>query len=159
MTDNPVLKNLTLLGQSGVPAQKKLEWFPAPGTEESREDENAAPGRVGLITFIAPEFTSMCPMTKQPDFGTVKIEYIPDDRCLESKSWKLYLQTFRDQGIFYEQLAVQIKHDLWEALEPLWLRVTLTQAPRGGISLEVVSSVDKRRGEVGGRGSDQWGKS
>ena len=132
-----------------MPAQKKLETFPAPGID-------GAGGRAGLITFTAPECTSMCPVTKQPDFWTMKLEYIPDEVCLESKSLKLFLQTFREEGIFCEQLAVSLKTAFIEALSPLWIRVTIVQAPRGGIGLEVISTFDKRTGEVGGRGSDLW---
>lgn len=143
-------ENLTLLGQSGAPAQKKLEVFPAPGIDESR------PGRAALITFFAPECTSMCPITHQPDFWTMKLEYIPDEVCLESKSLKLFLQTFREEGVFCEQLAADLKTAFIEVLQPLWIRVTVTQAPRGGIGLEVVSGWHKGKGEFGGRGSDVW---
>lgn len=120
---DPQYDGLTLLGTSKAPAQKKLETFPAPQQE------------LDYVIFEAPEFTSMCPITGQPDFAHVTIMYKPDEKCLESKSLKLYLQTFRSEGAFNEALTAQIAQDLLNVLDAFWVTVTIRQNPRGGIGL------------------------
>ena len=99
--------------------------------------DNPRPGRNYVITIRCPEFTSVCPKTGQPDFGTILIEYTPRAQCLELKSLKFYIQSFRNQGIFYERLTNDILDDLAAACEPQWMRVTSTFTPRGGISTDV----------------------
>ncbi len=99
--------------------------------------ENPRPGRDYTITIRCPEFTSVCPKTGQPDFGTIVIEYIPDTMCIELKSLKYYMQSFRNQGIFYERLTNDILDDLTAACKPRWMRITSQFTPRGGISTDV----------------------
>ncbi|MHC4551815.1 MAG: preQ(1) synthase [Planctomycetota bacterium] len=99
--------------------------------------ENPRPGRDYVITTRCPEFTSVCPVTGQPDFGEILIEYTPDQLCIELKSLKFYMQSFRNQGIFYERLTNDILDDLVAACKPKWMRVTSKFTPRGGISTDV----------------------
>ncbi len=106
--------------------ENKLELF-----------ENPRPGRDYIITTRCPEFTSVCPKTGQPDFGTILIEYIPDALCVELKSLKIYMQSFRNKGIFYEFLTNEILDDLAAACKPRWMQVTSTFTPRGGISTDI----------------------
>ena len=106
--------------------KQKLELF-----------DNPYPKRNYTITIRCPEFTSVCPKTGHPDFGTILIEYIPDQLCIELKSLKLYMQSFRNKGIFYESLTNEILDDLAAACEPHWMRVTSTFTPRGGISTDI----------------------
>ncbi|MGE0710265.1 MAG: preQ(1) synthase [Planctomycetota bacterium] len=94
---------------------------------------NAYPGRDYLIKISAPEFTAVCPMTDQPDFGRMEIEYVPNQRVLELKTLKLYLGAFRNVGIFHETVTNTILEDLRRALEPRRIRVTGHYNARGGI--------------------------
>ena len=99
--------------------------------------ENPRPGRDYTITIQCPEFTSVCPKTGQPDFGEILIEYIPDQLCIELKSLKFYLQSYRNTGVFYEKLTNEILDDLSAACGPKWMRVTSSFTPRGGITTRV----------------------
>jgi 7-cyano-7-deazaguanine reductase len=99
--------------------------------------DNPRPGRDYVITIRCPEFTSVCPKTGQPDFGTITIEYTPAKKCIELKSLKYYIQGYRNKGIFYEALTNQILDDLAGACKPVWMRVTSSFTPRGGITTEV----------------------
>lgn len=99
--------------------------------------ENRRPGRDYEIEFTAPEFTSMCPMTGLPDFGTLTVTYIPGERCIELRSFKYYLQTFREQGIFYEDVVNQVLDDIVAAISPRWLMVEGAFNTRGGISARI----------------------
>lgn len=101
--------------------------------------ENPRQGRDYTITIRCPEFTSVCPKTGQPDFGEIVIEYIADKMCIELKGLKLYLQSFRNEGIFYESLTNDILDDLSGACKPRWMRVTSKFSPRGGITTDVVA--------------------
>ena len=100
--------------------------------------DNPQPERDYTITIRCPEFTSLCPKTGQPDFGEIIIEYCPDKSCIELKSLKLYLQGYREKGIFYESLTNDILDDLAGKCRPRWLKVTSRFKPRGGITTEVV---------------------
>lgn len=120
------MKEFEILGKPIREPVKKLETFPAPKG-------------CARVTMKTEEFTSLCPVTGQPDYYTVIIDYIPDEKCLESKSLKLYLWTFREQGSFCESLASQIADDIYEVLRPLKLQVTLASTPRGGISIQAVA--------------------
>jgi 7-cyano-7-deazaguanine reductase len=100
--------------------------------------DNPRPGRNYIITIRCPEFTSVCPKTGQPDFGEITIEYCPGEKCIELKSLKYYMQSFRSKGIFYESLTNQILDDLAGTLKPRWMKVTSKFTPRGGITTEVV---------------------
>lgn len=110
--------------------------------DEAREylkaEAFAAPN-VQAVTLAASEFTSICPRTGQPDFGTVTIEYTPGTRCLESKALKFYLWSYRDEGAFCESLAARIADDIVYAIEPKRVRVQVNQNVRGGIALFAVA--------------------
>jgi 7-cyano-7-deazaguanine reductase len=110
---------------------------------------NPEPGRDYDIVHTCPEFTSVCPVTGQPDFGTIRISYVPDRTCVELKSLKLYLFGFRDQGIFYEAVTNRILDDLVAALRPRRITVEGSFNVRGGISSVVRASHEKapRRGK------------
>ncbi len=101
--------------------------------------ENPRPGREYCITIKCPEFTSVCPRTGQPDFGEIVIEYCPDKLCIELKSLKLYMQSYRNKGIFYEALTNDILDDLYNTCKPRWIKVTSRFRPRGGITTEVAA--------------------
>jgi 7-cyano-7-deazaguanine reductase len=100
---------------------------------------NPAPERDYEIVHTAPEFTSVCPKTGQPDFGTIEVRYVPDRLCLELKSLKLYLTAFRDRGIFYEAVVNRILDDLADACGPRSMEVRGEFRVRGGISSVVVA--------------------
>ena len=95
--------------------------------------DNPHPHRDYVIKHVAPEFTSVCPKTGQPDFGTIEVEFIADALCVELKSLKFYLQGYRNEGIFYEDVINVICDDLIAALSPRWLKVTGAFTPRGGM--------------------------
>ena len=107
---------------------------PAEAREVLKAEAFAAPD-VQVVTLEAQEFTSLCPKTGQPDFGTVEVEYAPGARCLESKAFKYYLWSFRDQGAFCESLAARIADDIVYAIAPRGVRVTVRQNVRGGIAI------------------------
>ena len=113
-------KDLTILGQKTRNPLDKLETFPAPKNTLT-------------VKFWTDELTSLCPMTGQPDFGQLTIEYQPNELCIESKSLKLYLWTFREVGHFCEALASDIAQKLFDTLDPKWVKVTNKQSKRGGI--------------------------
>jgi 7-cyano-7-deazaguanine reductase len=118
---------LTKLGRAGVAADRNLETFEINDSSQ-------------VITIDCREFTCRCPITGQPDWATILIEYRPGNRGLETKSLKLYLETFREEGIFHEHLATKIRDDLVEALDPTSLKVTVNFNVRGGIALAASSS-------------------
>lgn len=98
---------------------------------------NPHPGSLYLIRFTAPEFTSLCPITGQPDFAHLVIDYVPDAYIVESKSLKLYLGAFRNHGAFHESCTLDIGKKLVELLSPQWLRIGGYWYPRGGIPIDV----------------------
>jgi 7-cyano-7-deazaguanine reductase len=104
---------------------------------------NPRPGRDYEIAIVCPEFTSVCPKTGLPDFGEIRIAYVPDELCVELKSLKLYLVEFRNQGIFYEQATNQILDDLVAACRPRRMTVVGNFTPRGGISTTVTAAYQK----------------
>ncbi|MDE5603053.1 MAG: preQ(1) synthase [Helicobacter sp.] len=97
--------------------------------------ENAHQGRDCFVEFHCPEFTTLCPITGQPDFATIRINYIPQAKMVESKSLKLYLFSFRNEGEFHENCVNRILEDLIKLLEPKYLEVLGNFTPRGGISI------------------------
>src|SRR5687768_12373585 len=103
---------------------------------------NPAPQRDYEVKFVFPEFTSMCPVTGQPDFATITIAYVPDARCVEMKSLKLYFLSFRNKGIFYEAVTNQILDDLVAILEPRRMTVIGDFAVRGGTAGTVTVNYD-----------------
>lgn len=98
---------------------------------------NGNAGTDYVVRFTAPEFTSLCPMTGQPDFAHIVIDYIPGDFLVESKSLKLFLQSFRNHGAFHEDCSVYIAKRLMDLLQPKWLRIGAYWYPRGGIPIDV----------------------
>jgi len=116
---------------------KNLQTFPNPNPERDYE-----------IAFEAPEFTCLCPMTGQPDFATIRIRYTPDALCVELKSLKLYLWSFRDEGTFHEAVTNRIANDLIAALDPRFLEVEGDFYVRGGIKtvVKVTHAKAPRRG-------------
>ena len=105
--------------------------------------ENAYPEREYLVSHKAPEFTSLCPKTGQPDFATIIVEYVPDKLCIELKSLKLYFHSFRNDGIYFESVTNRILDDLVTACEPRYMRITAEFNPRGGISSTVEVEYEK----------------
>ncbi len=131
MTDEKKLTGLTLL-------KKGETRYPTSPNEANLETfENASQQRNYWITFETSEFTSLCPITGQPDFATIRIEYIPGELCVESKSFKLYLFSFRQTGTFYEEIVNRIYSDLSETLKPRRLVVNGDFTARGGITSSV----------------------
>jgi 7-cyano-7-deazaguanine reductase len=123
-------ENLTLLGNRGVPYAfdydpTLLETF-----------VNKHPQNDYFVKFNCPEFTSLCPITGQPDFGNIVISYVPDERLVESKSLKLYLFSFRNHGDFHEDVVNVIMQDLVRLLSPKYIEVWGRFLPRGGISID-----------------------
>ncbi len=121
---------LTQLGRRtrlpASPDQAKLETVP-----------NPHPGVVYAVRFTCPEFTTLCPLTGQPDFAHLVIDYVPGDSILESKSLKLFLGSFRNHGAFHEDCTLTIARRLVEAMQPSWLRIGGYWYPRGGIPIDV----------------------
>ena len=124
------VSGLTQLGQNVAaplsPEEAVLERVPA-----------SHPGTDYVVRFAAPEFTSLCPLTGQPDFANIVIDYIPGEWLVESKSLKLYLTSFRNHGAFHETCSVDIALRLVELLAPKWLRIGTYWYPRGGIPIDV----------------------
>jgi len=111
---------------------KSLETFPNPNPE-----------RDYVIRFDCPEFTCLCPKTGQPDFATIRVEYVPDGLCVELKSWKIYLWSYRDEGAFHEAVTNRILDDLVAAVAPRRIRVEGAFNVRGGITTTVVAEHTK----------------
>ena len=125
-----IYKNLGQLGQASdiprSPDEAELERVPNPHA-----------GTLYLTRFVCPEFTSICPVTGQPDFAHLVIDYAPGEWLVESKSLKLYLTSFRNHGAFHEDCTVRIGKELAELLGPEWLRISGYWYPRGGIPIDV----------------------
>lgn len=101
--------------------------------------DNQYPNRDYEIEIVCPEFTSVCPKTGQPDFGTLTFTYTPDQKCVELKSLKMYLQHFRNDGIFYEMVTNRILEDLVAVLQPRRMKLVAAFTPRGGIRTNVTA--------------------
>lgn len=111
--------------------------------------ENQYPDRDYTIQIVCPEFTSVCPKTGQPDFGTLTFTYVPDRRCVELKSLKLYLQQFRNEGVFYEHATNRILDDLVSAVQPRRMTLVATFTPRGGITTSVTAAYEAEGAAAG----------
>ena len=123
-------ERLTLLGSPApVPA--------SPAAAVLETVTNPHPESVYLVRFTAPEFTSLCPLTGQPDFAHLVVDYVPTERLVESKSLKLYLASFRNHGAFHEDCTLAIARRLVDAAKPRWLRIGGYWFPRGGIPIDV----------------------
>ena len=107
--------------------------------------ENQFPQREYTIEIDCPEFTSVCPQTGQPDFGTLTFSYVPGQRCVELKSLKLYLQQFRNEGIYYEHATNRILDDLVSVVSPRRMTITARFTPRGGITTTVITNYEESR--------------
>jgi 7-cyano-7-deazaguanine reductase len=134
MKTNPAYRGLTLLKHSqqpypAAPAAAQLEVFP-----------NPAPKRDYVVRFDCPEFTAMCPVTGQPDFGKIVIEYVPHKACIESKSLKLHLFSYRSTGAFAETIVNEVLDAVVHACRPRRATVTGDFAARGGIAIRVTAS-------------------
>jgi 7-cyano-7-deazaguanine reductase len=127
MTD---LDRLTVLGSTVHEPIEHVEVFPAPS-------------HVTTVRFTTDELASLCPVTSQPDLSNVEIEFAPDQWCIESKSLKLYLWGFRDRPVFAEALAAEIAGEVMQTAAPKWVKVTLTQRPRGGIEVRAVAEINR----------------
>lgn len=123
-------KDITLLGQKNV----KYEFNYRPDVLEIFDNKH--PDHDYWVKFNCPEFTTLCPITGQPDFGTIYISYIPDEKMVESKSLKLYLFSFRNNGDFHEDVVNIIMKDLIKLMNPKYIEVWGKFLPRGGISID-----------------------
>jgi 7-cyano-7-deazaguanine reductase len=132
MTQDSDLSGLTLLGEQKSSPDKTLETFP-----------NRHPDRDYEVTLSTDEFTCVCPATGQPDFATITIKYVPDRRIVESKSLKLYLWSYRNEGVFHEHVTNVILDDLVDALSPRRCEVTADFGVRGGIAITVVAEYER----------------
>lgn len=131
-TSKTDLQNLTKLGQK-TKAERTLEVFP-----------NHAPGKM-TVTLNCTEFTCLCPLTHQPDYAQIDIIYTPDKFVVESKSMKLYLETYRNEGVFHEHLAVDIAQDFVKFVQPLSVQVIVHFNVRGGIAISAEYSWEKEK--------------
>jgi len=100
------------------------------------------------IRITVPEFTSICPVTGQPDFATIIVDYVPKQSIVESKSFKLFIQSFRNYGIFHEDVTLLIGKELFKSLNPKWIRVQGLFAPRGGIPIDVFWQSSKQPNNI-----------
>jgi 7-cyano-7-deazaguanine reductase len=119
------------MSASNPPAAEQLETF-----------ANPYPGREYTIEIVCPEFTSLCPKTGQPDFGTLTFSYVPGPLCVELKSLKLYLQSYRNQGAFYETVVNRILDDFVAVSQPRRCRLIGAFTPRGGITTTVTAQYE-----------------
>lgn len=113
--------------------------MPTQATKQLETFSNPAPERDYTIRMEVPEFTCLCPKTGQPDFATINIEYVPDKLCIELKSLKLYMWSYRNEGAFHEAVTNQILNDLAKACQPRFMRVTAKFYVRGGIYTTVIA--------------------
>lgn len=130
MSNTSIYDGLGTLGQN-------VRGYASPEEAVLERVANPHPGTPYLARFAAPEFTSLCPVTSQPDFAHLVIDYVPGDWLVESKSLKLYLTSFRNHGAFHEDCTVAIGKRLAELLAPQWLRIGGYWYPRGGIPIDV----------------------
>ncbi|WP_197057512.1 MULTISPECIES: preQ(1) synthase [Aureimonas] len=141
MTMSDIYNDLTQLGQPTA----------LPASPEEAVLERVANPQAGIrycVRFTAPEFTSLCPMTGQPDFAHLVIDYVPSGWLVESKSLKLYLGAFRNHGAFHEDCTISIARRLVDLLEPEWLRIGGYWYPRGGIPIDVFWQTGAVPGDV-----------
>ncbi len=119
-----------------------------PSADQLETFANQFPQRDYVIEIVCPEFTSMCPKTDQPDFGVITYVYTPDQLCVELKSLKLYLQRFRNQGIFYENVINRLLEDFVQVCKPRQVKVVGVFTPRGGITTTVTCAYEAPGGLV-----------
>src|SRR5439155_18312140 len=121
-----------------------MDFTETPSAEQLETFPNPRPGRDFTIEIVCPEFTSLCPLTGQPDFGTITFRYTPSERCVELKSLKLYLQRFRNQGAFYEKVVNRLLDDFVQVCQPTRCQIAGAFTPRGGITTTVTCSYEAR---------------
>ena len=127
------MSDYSVLTQLGVPTE-------APANPDEAVLERVGNPQAGmdyLVRFTCPEFTSLCPLTGQPDFAHLVLDYVPDEWIVESKSLKLFLASFRNHGAFHEACSMQVAQRLVDLLTPRWLRIGAYWYPRGGIPIDV----------------------
>ena len=107
--------------------------------------DNQYPDREYTVEIVCPEFTSVCPKTGQPDFGRLTISYVPEQKCVELKSLKFYLQQYRDEGIYYEHVTNRILDDLVAVVRPRRMTLTAGFTPRGGITTTVTATFEAEK--------------
>lgn len=139
-------KIMTDADYSGLTLLKKnhKDYPDSPEKAKIETFRNAYPGRDYVITFDCPEFTSLCPITGQPDFGHIIINYIAKEKCIESKALKLYLFSYRNHNTFHEVAVNTILDDLVAACDPKWMQVIGDFMPRGGIAIHVNAEHGKK---------------
>jgi len=130
MTDTSIYSGLSQLGSA-----TRIPQSPEEAVLEKVSNPQA--GIAYVVRFVAPEFTSLCPMTGQPDFAHLVIDYVPGEWLVESKSLKLFLTSFRNHGAFHEDCTISIARRLCDVLAPQWLRIGGYWYPRGGIPIDV----------------------
>src|SRR5215471_6651893 len=136
-----IYRNLRQLGTHSPPAS-------SPEAAVIEKVENPQPGVLYVVRFTCPEFTSLCPVTGQPDFATMVIDYVPEAWLVESKSLKLYLNSFRNHGAFHEDSTVTIGKKIVALLRPKWLRIGGYFQPRGGMPIDVFWQAGKLPAKV-----------
>ena len=117
----------------GAPSEYR---FSSPGAALLESFDNPRPSADWAVALLCSEFTSLCPVTGQPDYGRLRVEYVPERRCVESKSLKLYLMRYRNEGTFHEACVNRVADDLVDAIAPRYLRVFGDFNPRGGIAIK-----------------------
>jgi len=139
-------KIMTDADYSGLTLLKKnhKDYPDSPEKAKIETFRNAFPKRDYIITFDCPEFTSLCPITGQPDFGHITINYIAKEKCIESKALKLYLFSYRNHNTFHEVAVNTILDDLVAACKPKWMQVIGDFMPRGGIAIHVTAEHGKK---------------
>lgn len=139
-------KIMTDADYSGLTLLKKnhKDYPDSPEKAKIETFRNAFPKRDYVITFDCPEFTSLCPITGQPDFGHITINYIAKEKCIESKALKLYLFSYRNHNTFHEVAVNTILDDLVAACKPKWMQVIGDFMPRGGIAIHVTAEHGKK---------------
>ena len=135
---------------------RKSETVVPAGPSDARLEtfDNIYASRDYEVVFDCPEFTSLCPVTGQPDFGSIEIRYVPGDSCIESKSLKLYLYSFRNHNMFHEEAVNRILDDLVSACGPKSAEVRGEFRPRGGISIKVSAYYDGKQKSIRGRAGE-----
>lgn len=141
MTQKTIYDSLSQLGG-------KSEIAASPENAAIEKVTNPKKGVSYLVRFACPEFTSLCPITGQPDFAHLVIDYVPKDYLLESKSLKLYLASFRNHGAFHEDCTVSIALRIVEEIKPKWLRIGGYWYPRGGIPIDIFYQTGKQPSDI-----------
>ena len=137
MSRTPRKSSKLVSDSSGLQLGRAVEWPTSPGVAKLDRVPNPQKDTNYVVRFTAPEFTSLCPVTGQPDFAHLVIDYAPKDWLIESKSLKLYLGSFRNHGAFHEDCTIAIGQRIADVAAPRWLRIGGYWYPRGGIPIDV----------------------